>query len=167
MSKSKTKVINNTGYEVILKLSTGGVISKLRDEPLPQGEHYYISIDLTTTYREYWCAVQPNTSHDKVILSSDDCAQFSEVTLFAETLATGTRYNWKGTRSRSSRGNKKTRQAPSSSAPAPTPSASTSVNPGHSNGTPSTPSMATPLNAAPQRPAHAISRRGSSKCTIL
>jgi len=161
-SKSKTKVINKTGADVILKLSTGGIISKLSNEPLVNGGHYFISIDLTTTYREYWCAVQPNagpnSSNDKVILNSDDCAEYSEVTLTTEKVPNGaghevTRYKWVGTRRRDAKKNKQ--QQGSSSASASTPPHNSASG-----------SQVAPLNAD-RTTVRSSTGRPNSRCTIL
>ncbi|KAG0567450.1 hypothetical protein M758_7G142600 [Ceratodon purpureus] len=98
MGRSKTKVINNTGSPVNLTMSTGGIQSRESTEPVRDQFHYTISIDPNATYREYWCAVQPGNK-GKVILSSDDCAEYSEVTLVEKN----GKYAWEGTKLRDSR----------------------------------------------------------------
>lgn len=98
MTKQKTKVINRTGSAVQLTMSTGGIQSQESMRPVENNAPYTISIDANATYREYWCAVQPG-NRDKVILSSDDCAEFSEVTLIARN----GKYAWEGTRFRDAR----------------------------------------------------------------
>lgn len=160
MAKSKTKVINNTGSDVILKLSTGGIISKLSDEPLKHGAHYFISIDLMTTYREYWCAVRPSTNQEKVILSSDVCAEYSEVTLTTEYVTNSAgirvpRYKWEGTQSRDPKRNKSAQRSSSSTQT----NTQTPVNAASG-------AQGTPLNASGSgRPAR--KKSSDSRCTIL
>lgn len=99
MTKQKTKVINRTGSAVQLTMSTGGIQSQESMRPVENNAHYTICIDANATYREYWCAVQPGNRDNLVILSSDDCAEFSEVTLIARN----GKYAWEGTRLRDSR----------------------------------------------------------------
>jgi hypothetical protein len=99
MTKQKTKVINRTGSAVQLTMSTGGIQSQESMRPVENNAPYTISIDANATYREYWCAVQPGNRDNLVILSSDDCAEYSEVTLVAKN----GKYAWQGTRFRDAR----------------------------------------------------------------
>lgn len=73
----KTKVINETGNSIILKEGTAGVFRHLRT--LADKEAYNINVDTNATYREYWCAVKANDPN-AIILSSDDCQEYKEVT---------------------------------------------------------------------------------------
>ena len=74
----KTKVINSAECDVTLKMSSGGIQTMLHS-PLKPNEEYTIHSDTNATYREYWCAAQEGAAN--VILTSDDLAKFSEVTL--------------------------------------------------------------------------------------
>lgn len=100
----KTKVKNCAGCNVTLKMSSGGIQTMLLHTPLKADEEYTIHSDTNATYREYWCAAQEGGTN--VILTSDDCTQFSEVTL--QKAATSTDPNglinltWKGTKRRES-----------------------------------------------------------------
>lgn len=72
----KTKVVNTTGEEFLLKEGTAGIYRLLKK--LKPDESYTISVDPNATYREYWCAVKDDDPK-AVILSSDDCQEYSVV----------------------------------------------------------------------------------------
>jgi hypothetical protein len=72
----KTKVVNTTGEDFLLKEGTAGIYRLLKK--LKPGEFYTISVDPNATYREYWCAVKDDDPK-AVILSSDDCQEYSVV----------------------------------------------------------------------------------------
>jgi hypothetical protein len=94
----KTKVINHAECDVTLKMSSGGIQTMLHS-PLKPNEEYTIHSDTNATYREYWCAAQEGAAN--VFLTSDDCAQFSEVTLMrCQTTDANFVMTWKGTKPR-------------------------------------------------------------------
>lgn len=94
----KTKVINRAECNVDLKMSSGG-IQTLLHSPLKPNEEYTIHSDTNATYREYWCAAQEGAAN--VFLTSDDCAQYSEVTLKRSTTTDGNFVmTWEGTKVR-------------------------------------------------------------------
>lgn len=95
----KTKVINRADCDVTLKMSSGGIQTMLHS-PLKANEEYTIHSDTNATYREYWCAAQEGSAN--VFLTSDDCAQYSEVTLQKSTINTDGEFvmTWKGTKDR-------------------------------------------------------------------
>jgi hypothetical protein len=89
-----TKVTNDTGKELILKEGTAGIKRILAE--LPDKKTYKISVDSNATYREYWCA-EKNDDPNAVVLSSDDCQEFKEVTI-KRTVDTNSQdvYSWEG-----------------------------------------------------------------------
>jgi hypothetical protein len=94
-----TKVINGIGKPLILRESTGSVKRTLK-ELKDKDSRYTISVDANATYREYWCAEKPDDPN-AVVLSSDDCQEFKEVTILLEkkTVADGKTsdiYYWEG-----------------------------------------------------------------------
>lgn len=148
----KTRVKNQTGFPVTLKVYSSGVQTNLLRQPLGDGQEYTIRIDTNATYREYWCAANPGDNPQDVILSSDDCAEFSEVTLLADRAADGSyTMRWDGSRLRNP-----VAQAPASPANSKQGPRPTSNGPQGSSST---------VNGA-QRPARLASTQGS-KCIIL
>jgi len=95
----KTKVINSAKCNVDLKMSSGGIHTMLH-EALKPNEEYTIHSDTNATYREYWCAAQEGAA--TVFLTSDDCAQFSEVTLRGRRTTPDAPFvmTWEGTKRR-------------------------------------------------------------------
>jgi hypothetical protein len=111
VSFAVVKVKNETRCPVTLKVYSSGVQTNLLRQPLEHGQEYTIRIDTNATYREYWCAANPGDVPQDVILSSDDCAEFSEVTLKADVAEDGSYImRWEGTKSRN---------PPAQAAPAP------------------------------------------------
>ncbi|KAG0608306.1 hypothetical protein M758_8G095500 [Ceratodon purpureus] len=74
----KTKVLNTTDKDFLLKEGTGGIYRLLK-KLLPK-ESYTINVDPNATYREYWCAVKDDDPK-AVILSSDDCQEYAVVNI--------------------------------------------------------------------------------------
>ncbi|KAG0558098.1 hypothetical protein M758_10G004400 [Ceratodon purpureus] len=150
----KTKVKNQTGFPVSLKVYSSGIQTNLLRQPLGDGQEYTIRIDTNATYREYWCAANPGRNPQDVILSSDDCAEFSEVTLKADKADDGSyTIRWEGSKPRSS-----VTQAPASESPA----NANQPRPVNTNGPQGPPPT---VHGAPRPGKQPRSQR--SKCTIL
>lgn len=124
----KTKVINESTALIDLKQGSANIYHLLYTlQPKGKaGSVYTINLESNTTYREYWCAVQPGSEEDaRVIFSSDDCAEFKEVKIF-EVEPESKKYNWNGTVPRAKGASKAGDQADASKAgdqaqaPAPT-----------------------------------------------
>lgn len=75
-------MINATKNKIILKEGNAGVYSVLGT--LKQGESKTLKVSPNATYREYWFAADPERTEDKIILTSDDCMEYKEVTLVEE-----------------------------------------------------------------------------------
>jgi len=76
----KTKLTNDTGATISVKLSTSGIPLKLTE--VVTGGSHTISIDPHATYREFWFAQEPGTNTvNKAILTSDNCAEWKEVSI--------------------------------------------------------------------------------------
>jgi len=91
-----TKVLNDTDSIIELKQGSANVFHLLHK--LPKGKSYDIKVDESATYREYWCAMQPNSSPgERVVFSSDDCTEYNKVTIYKDK--TG-KYAWTGTEKR-------------------------------------------------------------------
>ena len=90
-----TEVVNETDVVITLKQGSAGVFSVV-GQVQPKKTHK-IRVDTSTTYREYWCAVQPSTDpdQDKVVFSSDDCIEFKKVKIYEVEGRRG-RYKWEG-----------------------------------------------------------------------
>ena len=92
-----TKVINTTTKKFILKEGTAGIYRRLKE--LAPEESYTINVDPNATYREYWCATKDNDP-DAVILSSDDCQEYSVVRIIEKPQPQGSSqepsYTWEG-----------------------------------------------------------------------
>ncbi|KAG0564302.1 hypothetical protein KC19_8G099800 [Ceratodon purpureus] len=82
----KTKVVNTTNKNFLLKEGTGGIYRLLKTL-LPK-ESYTINVDPNATYREYWCAVKDDDPK-AVILSSDDCQEYAVVNIREKVTAQG------------------------------------------------------------------------------
>jgi hypothetical protein len=106
----ETKVINETREKIDLREGSANVFHS-RHTLQPKGSHgssFTIRLESATTYREYWVAVtqgpqrnpQPG-SQDRVIFSSDDCADWKVVEIFEEVSGQNKTYNWRGTTRRS------------------------------------------------------------------
>jgi hypothetical protein len=89
-----TTLRNNTQSSVALREGQVGVLRKVCEIP-PGGEHKVRS-NLTATYKEYWCALQPSNDHDKFILTSDDCIDWKEIEI-TSTDTVPKKFLWKGT----------------------------------------------------------------------
>lgn len=94
----QTKVINSTTEKFILKEGTGGIYRRLVE--LAPEKSYTISVDPSATYREYWCATKDNDPK-AVILSSDDCQEYSVVRIIKNPQPQGSSdqepsYIWEG-----------------------------------------------------------------------
>lgn len=87
----KTKVTNESKNTIILKEGNAGVYSALGK--LHKDESMTLEVSANATYREYWFAVDPGTSGDKIILTSDDCLGLKEVKITEEA----DKIIWKGT----------------------------------------------------------------------
>jgi len=91
-----TRVFNDTEAVIELKQGSANVFHLLHS--LPKKKSYDIKVDESATYREYWCAVQPiqpdNTTAERVVFSSDDCAEFSKVRIYKDDHG---KYAWEGT----------------------------------------------------------------------
>ena len=78
-----TKVVNISDVSVEIKEGNAGLYSKIGD--VPPHSSLNLSVNPHATYREYWCAVQPNDTGETVVLTSDDCAEYEEVEIYIET----------------------------------------------------------------------------------
>jgi len=73
----KTKVMNKTGSNIILKVGSMGVFHTLCSK-LENDKTYTIKVDSNGTYREYWCSLLPD--EDKaLVLGSDDYMDYEEL----------------------------------------------------------------------------------------
>ncbi|KAG0605801.1 hypothetical protein M758_9G088500 [Ceratodon purpureus] len=123
MGYLKTKVTNESTVRIELKQGSANIYQKLCTlQPKGQnGSVYTISLESSTTYREYWCAVQPGSEGDaRVIFSSDDCAEFKEVKII-ELEPGSKKYGWKGTVSRANRAEDASKAGDQAQAPTPAP----------------------------------------------
>lgn len=90
-----TKVFNDTDVVIELKQGSANVFHLMHS--LPAGKSYDIRVDESATYREYWCAVQlDSTTAERVVFSSDDCAEFSKVKIYKDN-KDNNKYKWIGT----------------------------------------------------------------------
>jgi hypothetical protein len=87
----KTKVTNTSNNTIILKEGNAGEYSAIGT--LHKDESMIMSVSANATYREYWFAVDPGTSEDKIILTSDDCMDLKEIKIFEKANKIG----WTGT----------------------------------------------------------------------
>lgn len=92
-----TKVINNSDSSVEIKEGNAGVYCRI-GEVLAHNS-LTLTVNQHATYREYWCATQPNDG-EKVILTSDDCVECEEVEIY---MASG-RLAWKKLKLRKKQG---------------------------------------------------------------
>jgi len=89
-----TKVTNTSKFDVEIKEGNAGVYSTVG---VVKSEHsLWLTINEHATYREYWCAMQPSATGEKVILTSDDCAECEEVEIFID----GGQLAWKSVQKR-------------------------------------------------------------------
>ncbi|KAG0562730.1 hypothetical protein KC19_9G167900 [Ceratodon purpureus] len=96
----KTNVTNKSAVRIVLKQGSANIYSKLSTlQPDGHADSVYtISLESNTTYREYWCAVQPGSEgDDRVIFSSDDCAEYKEVKIIELEPPGSKKYGWVGT----------------------------------------------------------------------
>jgi hypothetical protein len=93
----KTKVVNQTGSNFILKEGTAGVYRMICPKLLPT-KSFTIEVDPNATYREYWCVVLPD-DNKRVVLSSDDCMEYEKVHIKLKD--DNTTYTWDGFKRRS------------------------------------------------------------------
>jgi hypothetical protein len=77
-----TKVTNTSDFAVEIKEGNAGVYSTVG--VVKSKNSLCLSINEHATYREYWCAMQPNATGEKVILTSDDCAEHEEVEIYID-----------------------------------------------------------------------------------
>lgn len=91
----QTKVINDTGGLLTLKEGTAGIKRVLAT--FGPAKSYTINVDANATYREYWCA-EKDGARDPVVLSSDDCQEYKEVTIKLITKDNVGIYIWEGIR---------------------------------------------------------------------
>lgn len=87
----KTKVTNESNNTIILKEGNAGEFCALGT--LQKDASMTMSVSANATYREYWFAVDPGTSEDKIILTSDDCMDLKEIKIIEEDNKIG----WTGT----------------------------------------------------------------------
>lgn len=95
----QTKVINDTGGLLTLKEGTAGIKRVLAT--FGPAKSYTINVDANATYREYWCAEKDagkDGARDPVVLSSDDCQEYKEVTIKLSTKDNVGIYTWEGIR---------------------------------------------------------------------
>lgn len=92
----KTTVKNSSGVLVEIKEGNAGVYSKVGD--VEDGGFLRLDVNEHTTYREYWCAVQPRGN---VILTSDDCTEHEEVEIYMNEKG---QLAWKSNKQRKSEG---------------------------------------------------------------
>lgn len=66
---------------------------------LADKKSYKITVDANATYREYWCA-EKHDDPNAVVLSSDDCQEYMEVTIQLKVDASSNSeiYTWEGVR---------------------------------------------------------------------
>ena len=96
----KTRVINNSKVSVEINEGNAGVYTKYADVP-PHSSHI-LYVNEHATYREYWCAVQPNDTGGNVLLTSDDCAELEEIEIYIDD-ETG-KLQWKPGKNRNKNG---------------------------------------------------------------
>jgi len=77
-----TKVTNTSKFDVEIKEGNAGVYSTVG--VVEPNKSLCLTINEHATYREYWCAMQPSATGEKVILTSDDCAECEEVEIFID-----------------------------------------------------------------------------------
>jgi len=90
-----TKVTNTSKFDVEIKEGNAGVYSKVG--VVEPNKSLCLTINENATYREYWCAMQPSENGEKVILSSDECAEHAEVEIY---IGAGGQLAWKSVKSR-------------------------------------------------------------------
>lgn len=88
-----TKIHNNTNSVVTLREGQVGVLRKVCE--IQPGGCHQVRSNLTATYKEYWCAVQPSVANDKFILTSDDCIDWKEIEIRPKE-NDKTKFEWKG-----------------------------------------------------------------------
>jgi hypothetical protein len=76
----ETEVLNDTGGELSLKEGNAGVYRVIKKLP-PKAKHVF-QIDPNATYREYEVTSSP--SGEKVFVTSDDCIDYSTITIFVD-----------------------------------------------------------------------------------
>ncbi|KAG0579613.1 hypothetical protein KC19_4G110000 [Ceratodon purpureus] len=83
----KTKIINATTHELrVEKANPGGVYRDI--SPLPPKKEITIRSDPNTTYHEYSFKLLEDISNRSVLISSDHCLDFEEISIY-ETLSNG------------------------------------------------------------------------------
>ena len=114
-----TTLRNNTKSSVVLREGQVGVLRQVCE--IAPGKEHKVRSNLTATYKEYWCALQPGNDHDKFILTSDDCIDWKEIEI-TSTDTVPNKFLWKGTIP--AKGNSKAAQpgSPSSQSPGAAPS---------------------------------------------
>lgn len=75
----KTKLINGTSSEIVLKEENSGV-QRLLSKLAKKGDSYVLDVDVNATYKEYHIFETPSTSA-AVIVSSDDLAEYEDITI--------------------------------------------------------------------------------------
>lgn len=86
-----TKVTNASNSTIILKEGNAGEFCALGT--LHKDESMTMKVSANATYREYWFAVDPGPSEDKIILTSDDCMDLKEIKIIEEE----NKITWTGT----------------------------------------------------------------------
>lgn len=92
-----TRVTNRSEVDVEIKEGNAGVYSKVG--VVKHNDSLCLNLNEHATYREYWCAMQPNATGEKVILTSDDCAEYEEVEIY---IGAAGQLAWKPVRDRKS-----------------------------------------------------------------
>lgn len=91
-----TIVTNRSNVDVEIKEGNAGVYSTVG--VVEPGKTLSLNLNEHATYREYWCAMQPSEG-EKVILTSDDCAEYEEVEIY---IGAARQLAWKPVRERKS-----------------------------------------------------------------
>ncbi|KAG0565335.1 hypothetical protein KC19_8G183000 [Ceratodon purpureus] len=89
-----TVLRNATKGTVVLREGQVGVLRRVCE--IPAGETHKVRSNLTATYKEYWCALQPSSNDDKFILTSDDCIDWREIEIITTDDTVGKKFLWKG-----------------------------------------------------------------------
>jgi len=81
----KTKVVNFTQYNIIVKEGNAGIYSTLKTLKPWQGtttkpDSCTIEVDQNATFHEYWMVLPPEHHNlPKIIVSADDCADSKHI----------------------------------------------------------------------------------------
>lgn len=74
-----TKIINGTDW--MLEIKEGTAVAMRRIATVGKDKSFTVKVDGNATYREYLISSLPECG-DGIVLSSDDCQEYSEITIY-------------------------------------------------------------------------------------